>query len=361
MKDKNNEYVYQFKLFLDGIVCKDNEFEIMLDEIVSNNEKYKPSEILKFKQIDDSPNPDIKFKVIGGSSHLSPITEISGQIKSDKDYMILKKEISEEEKDKILEEIFEKIYHYPVILRLFRLGSVFLHDVEITPYSESKEEESISTDLNYAQLIKDRKIYEISQEDKHKLKTILNLFWNPINNEYLPLSKSGNHIFIALEMYNNAFLNTGPYEGRIRFYPSQIAFLISALEALYSTRNEDKRNRVIKRTPMILENFEYKPSKTRKKIKKAYVIRNLYYHGSYSESDLNTWDKLKPIIEEFIDEMFNYARLSILVFLGLSKITRSQKQEFLALIDESSNNKANAEKLKDQIEKLDPKLFIEKL
>ena len=205
------------------------------------------------------------------------------------------------------------------------------------------------------------RIYDITKKDIQKLKKIMALFWNPIIDEFLPISKQVNHIFIALEMYNNAFLNTGPFEGRIRFYQSQIAYLMSALEALFLPKVPNKSITFTLKTriSLILKYFEYDFPQCKKNIGDAYDIRSLYYHASKRKSKLRTFNRIRPIIEEFTNEIFNYARISILVFLGLAIIKSSQKDDFLALIDESLSDDTKAEELKDKIKKLNPKLFIE--
>ncbi|GAI31280.1 unnamed protein product, partial [marine sediment metagenome] len=119
---------------------------------------------------------------------------------------------------------------------------------------------------------------------------------------FLPISKEPvNHIFVALEMYNNAFINIGPIEGRIRISQSQIAFLISALEALYLDKDitESMTRKLAQRVATVLKLLGYNSLDKYKEIKKAYGIRSDYYHSNIVESknEIKDWEKLKKNIK----------------------------------------------------------------
>ena len=252
-------------------------------------------------------------------------------------------------------EIFSKIYIYPIILRLFRLGSVFIHSIVIEPPNSSDSKKRNEIHINYAQLIKDRKIYEITERDKQELKFFLDILQKPISDVFLPMSKEPvNHIFVALEMYNNAFLNIGPMEGRIRYYQSQIAFLISALEALYLEKEptESMTRKLGQRVASVFKLLGYDSLESYKNIKDAYAIRSNYYHSNVAESknEIKKWRKLMKNIKNISKEIFQFARISILIFLELDIVKKSQKEEFLKLIDENFLDERKAAVLKNKIE-----------
>lgn len=334
------KYTCKFTLFLDGIDCKEKEIEI-----------YKNLKIRGIRDPVPSSNLEIKLEVIDSSSILFPLTELSGQFKSDKDCGDLSNT-----------EIFAKIYIYPVILRLFRLGAVFLHSIVIEPFNSSDSKKERVIDMNYASLIKDRKVYEITEKDKQDLKKIMKILQKPVSDVFLPMSKEPvNHIFVALEMYNNAFLNIGPMEGRVRYYQSQIAFLISALEALYLTKVPigSITRRLGQRVATVFKILGDNSLRSYKKITEAYTIRSNYYHSNVvSKKKVKEWNLLKDRIGNLSKDIFQFVRISILVFLELSIFRKSQKVEFLTLIDNSLLDEGKATELKIKIDKLDTKFFI---
>ncbi len=303
------KYTYKFKLFLDGIVCKDEEIEICKNLIIRRI--IDPGSLT---------NLEIKFQVIDSSPKLFPLTELSGLFKSDKDWGSLSKT-----------EISEKVYIYPAILRLFRLGAVFLHSIVIEPYNNTDSKKERIIDMNYASLIKYRKYYEINKEDKEVLEKIMNILQKPVTDVFLPMAKeSVNHVFVALEMYNNAFLNIGTMEGRVRYYPSLIAFLVGALEALYLTgENEGSITRRLgQRAAIVLKPFiNYHPQEIYNKVKDAYNIRSKYIHGDALPKKF----KEKESLEVLSIAIFEFVRISILIFLQLSIIDNEndKKKNFL--------------------------------
>lgn len=155
---------------------------------------------------------------------------------------------------------------------------------------------------------------------------------------------------------------SGTYEGRIRFFQSQIAFLISALEALYLDKNitESMTRKLGQRVATVLKFFGYKSLDTYKDIKRGYTIRSNYYHSNIVklEKEIKKWQNPRKKIETISEQFFQFVRISILVFLELDKIQKSQKEEFLALIDESLLDEGKAIELKNKIDVLNTKSFI---
>jgi hypothetical protein len=329
--------VYKYKVYLDGISCEDG-VEIDLPEC----------KIRRINKSDRLPNPQKSYKEMHSSLNPYPLTILEGLVQ-------LKKDISEL-KDINIFYHFE-FYINPIILRLYKVGSVFIHSIELYDYDSGKIKRKI--ELNHGKSIRYRKVFDITKKDKEPLAAFFKKFKEPLILSFFPEKNQRkfdhiNHIFAALEMYNNAFINIGPVMGRVRHSQSQISFLMSTLEALYSRKeeNESITRSLRQRTALVLSHFNFKALEIYSKISKLYSFRSDYLHGNVlnykklekkeSKNRIKNWENRYKNLDSLTEEAFEFARISLLIFLGLRKIDYIEKDNFLNLIDKTLVDNRNA-------------------
>jgi len=342
---KNN--VYKYKVYLDGISCED-DVEVDLSEC----------KIRRINKTDRLYNPQKSYKEMCFSQSPYPLTVLEGVVQ-------LKQDISELKDLEVFYHI--KFYIYPIILRLYKVGSVFIYSIDLCDCNSGIIIRKI--ELNHAKLIKYRKIFDISKEDEEPLKAFFKKFKEPLISSFFPEKNERkfehlNHIFVALEMYNNAFINIGPIIGRGRYPQSQVSFLMSTLEALYSRKeeNESITRSLRQRTAAVLSHFNFKALEIYSKISKLYNFRSDYLHGNVlnykklekkvSQDRIKKWEEKYKDLEPLTEEAFDFARFSLLVFIGLGKIDSIEKNGFLTLIDKSLLDENNACELKNSLNEI---------
>ncbi len=226
-------------------------------------------------------------------------------------------------------ELMIELDYISLALKLFRLGSVFVHKVERTSDSLIQKGKTIAGDfLKIKQQIK----YEIKERDIPKINNILVLMGG--KDHLFDLNKKLNPFIIAVERFNNAFLNAENSE-------SSIMFMISSLEALFLKGSElsELSRRLYQRISILLKQFGFNPLLISKILKDAYKIRSKYSHGSKMDFDK---ENIKEV-NEFKIKVMECARISLLIYLQL--VGNIKKENFLTLIDKSLLDDATYSKL----------------
>ena len=217
-------------------------------------------------------------------------------------------------------ELIKEVDYISLALRLFRLGSVFIHKIESTSDSLIQRGKIISGDFRE---IPNRVKYGIKECDIPKIYTILKLIRKK-KQRLFTTSKKLNPFIIAVQQFNNAFLNAESNE-------SSIMYIISCLEALFLKGGElsELSRRLNQRISIFLKPFGFNPLLINKILKKAYSIRSIYSHGS--KVDFKT--KKIENVRDFKIKVMECARISLLIYLQL--IGNISKENLLNLIDNS--------------------------
>ncbi len=217
-------------------------------------------------------------------------------------------------------ELMKEVDYISLALRLFRLGSVFIHKIERISDSLIQRGKTISGDFRE---ISNKVVYGIKECDISNIYTILELIRKKKHYLFIT-SKKLNPIIIALQRFDNAFLNAESSE-------SSIMFVISCLEALFLKGGElsELSRRLNQRISIFLKPFGFDPLLINDLLKKAYSVRSTYSHGSKVDF------KKKKIenVREFKINVMECARISLLIYLQLVGII--SKENLLNLIDKS--------------------------
>lgn len=206
--------------------------------------------------------------------------------------------------------------------RLFRLGSIFFNKCEMRASSVLFGN---PIQLMPKILIKNRFKYGLLVKDIPKTMKIYELINTPtLRRIILDKSEKLHVIKIALERYENAFLNSENSQ-------SIISYVSSSLEALFLGRYEDGTitRRLTQRISVIFKIFGFDPFLISEIVKKVYSIRSNYTHGSNV--------RLKDLGLESFDCLVKMAlecnRISILIYLQLN--SKINKVNLLNLIDKA--------------------------
>ena len=100
------------------------------------------------------------------------------------------------------------------------------------------------------------------------------------------------------------------------------------------------------RTAKLLSFLGFKPTEVRKNIEKAYLFRNKVSHGMpISKKEAGTIEELKTILD--------YLRLSLIIFISLSKI---KKNEFVHLVDSALIDINSSLKLNNELQEISERI-----
>lgn len=128
----------------------------------------------------------------------------------------------------------------------------------------------------------------------------------------------------------------------------QITSAITSLEALYLKGGEvsELLHRLSQRAAAVIGHCGLDTIKINEDLKASYKIRNAYVHGSVTSRrvDEETLKRAKKVL--------TYARISLLVFLQLQKLTKKAKEQFIKDIDESLLEHNKYLHLKENIKEL---------
>lgn len=348
------------KIFLDGIWLDREQLQInenlKIKRIKSSDFETHSPEILKqqFGPFGNFPYVVLKYKI-------SLNFEIKNQIQLQKE---------------LLKRIRLLIYAF----LLFRFGSIFSNKC-IQPIIRPNNREIIFqavsgfgytsceadftkgqiTHLNPHLYIRSRYTYIIFEKDLAKINEFITIINKSEIRELLfPESKKSNYITIAINRYQNAFLNAENLE-------SQISYAISCLEALFSESPGELKRKLYQRISKIFNIFGFNPLITNDIIRSAYNVRSNYSHGVVTTKNREELERLSRSI-------LQCARISLLFFLQIDlalqkkknfiylnrrefegakerQLIKERKRNFLKIIDNSLINDKSYERLQKFIQK----------
>ncbi len=284
------------------------EVKIWIDGLWLEDEEYQINENLKLRRLRQE---DIEFIKKEGYNRYEPTESASFPTTILEMKTIYKSESETQDGKRILlkSEIHKEIKIITIAFRLFRLGSVFT-----TRYEMRVKSFLLGGFLKIYPyiLLKNRYLYGLKKRDIPLLREFIKIIsQHELIEIFLINSKGQNHIYIALQRFNNAFLNAENTE-------SIITYAISCLEALYLKKSEqgELSHRLSQRVSIIFKIFNFDSLSIYNIIKKAYKIRSLYSHGSMVKPKDLSFKNLN--LEKII---LNCARFSIFLNLQLfSKI-----------------------------------------
>lgn len=227
-------------------------------------------------------------------------------------------------------EVSMEIEKLMLVLRLFRVGSV--SNVRTVWKSESVLEFTGGM-VSFGGLISESYKYSLSKADVPKLKEFFEKILPLIPpNLYDPATRQVDYSVIAVQRYNDAI-------SKPEIFESRLTFAVMALEALYLKENEreELEHRLSQRLARLLSFCGYEPIEVYNTMKESYGLRSSFVHGSPIPEE-----KLKGIAK-MGQEVIEYARLSIVLFLLLKQVT--EKDKFLSLIDHSLLSENAVDKL----------------
>lgn len=227
-------------------------------------------------------------------------------------------------------EVHKEIEKLMLVLRLFRVGSV--SNVRTVWNSESILEFGVGS-ISFGGLLSESYKYSLSKEDVPKLKVFFEKILPLVPpNLYDPAIKQVDYSVIAVQRYNDAI-------SKPEIFESRLSFAIMALEALYLKENEreELEHRLSQRLARLLGFCGYEPIEVYNTMKESYDLRSSFVHGSPIPEE-----RLKGIAK-MGQEVIEYARLSIVLFLLLKQVT--EKDKFLSLIDHSLLSENAVDKL----------------
>lgn len=232
-------------------------------------------------------------------------------------------------------EVSKEIEKLMLVLRLFRVGSV--SNVRTVWKSESILG-FMEGMVSVGGLLSESYKYSLSKADVPKLKEFFEKIIPLIPpNLYDTAVKQVDYSVIAVQRYNDAI-------SKPEIFESRLTFAIMALEALYLKENEreELEHRLSQRLARLLSFCGYEPIEVYNTMKESYGLRSSFVHGSPIPEE-----KLKDIAK-MGQEVIEYARLSIVLFLLLKQVT--EKDKFLSLIDHSLLSENAFDKLEKTLE-----------
>lgn len=236
-------------------------------------------------------------------------------------------------------EIIEKLQRTLQIFRLYRLGSVRslwndrMKFSVIWPFGIGSSE--------YQSRFSETQKYVVKESEIEEFKNFCKAL-----EPFIVKKKEETILSIAIERYNNALLEPVDLQRKIMI-------AIMGLESLYSMPKERGENRykLSLRTTKLLSFLGFKPTEVRKNIEKAYSIRNKVSHGMpISKKEACKIEELNTILD--------YLRLSLIIFLSLSKIT---KNEFVHLVDSALIDVNSSLKLNNELQEIAERISIIKV
>jgi len=233
-------------------------------------------------------------------------------------------------------ELVKELLFLDWAILLFRSAPVFRIETKCKVISLFRRGTTISSGVLSIRTVEK---YTINSENIEELKAIIKLFrTQKIRKIFQVPHNKPNHINIALNRYQNAFL----YSENI---PQKITSLISCLEALLSEGAQELKRRLCQRVSIILKTIGFNPLIVNEEIDLAYRIRNKYSHGSA----INLKNVIKQNVNDFIKNLIEYTRLCFLISMQIHPM--KTKKEYLKLIDISLLDENSYLKLVNQINK----------
>lgn len=229
---------------------------------------------------------------------------------------------------KYLNEIEKDIDLIMTLLRLFKLGSVYIEKGEYYQEIPPWLPRTISNG-NF----RDRYNYIITSEDIPKIQKLYRI----IQSNLSIISNPKSPIHIAFQRYTDVLINGGNVE-------SDITTTINCLEALYLNENDELSRRLSQRVSGIIRFFDVESKKVYGDIKTAYNVRSKYIHGQVINEKRRKEIRDMQLAKHILD----YARISILVFIQLN--SWKNKDDLIQIIDNSLLDLEDYKELKEKIE-----------
>ncbi len=236
-----------------------------------------------------------------------------------------------------------KVYKALCILRLFRVSAV-----DAVSYEMRRIEKPLR--LNCGTITSRgtsrQHKYSIAQGDVAHLRR----FWKRVSPVlpqvvFEPSAEEADCVSIAYHRYCNAVLQGGLWERRV-------ATAVMGLEALFLEGDGELKYRLGLRVARVLGLLGLDPHKVTKELRDAYDVRSKYVHGSaLSKAKKKTIGAGCDGQNVFTLNVFNYLRLSILVWLVISPGNKKplSKRELLQLIDRSMVDSSQARVLEEHL------------
>jgi hypothetical protein len=175
--------------------------------------------------------------------------------------------------------------------------------------------------------------YRLSLDDSDRLEEFIDRIGPLIPEKIAGYSQGkSDHLVISVQRYEDALLKKDIVESRI-------SSAVMCLEALYLRRSErmELSRRFRQRIAKILSFFGHSPLDVYRHLTRAYEIRSDFVHGA------PFLEEHREKATEIVDNVLEYARLSILLFLQLKK--KHKKKKFIELIDRALLDPKASEKL----------------
>lgn len=230
-------------------------------------------------------------------------------------------------------ELWKKLERIVMILRLFRLGSVYslwndvMKDSVIWPSGKS----SMWSHSGYSELHK----YVIQETEADALRKFFEALEPLVRSDKTEESAG---FSIAITRYSNALLDPVDTERKLMT-------AMMALESLYSLPSDKGEigYKISIRTAKLLSFLGFKPTEVRKNVEKSYYIRSRVAHGLVVD------EKKVGKITDLLNILLEYVRLSLIVFII---VRPSQKNKFVLSIDSSLVDVNSSLEVKNQIVKI---------
>ena len=191
--------------------------------------------------------------------------------------------------------------------------------------------------INRHLFIRRRSTYVISEKDLSNInESFANINKSEIRELLFPGPKKSNYITIALNRYQNAFLNAESFE-------SQISYAISCLEALFSASPGELKRKLYQRISKIFNIIGFNPLIIYDIISRAYNVRSNYSHGVVTTINREKLEKLSKSI-------LQCARISLLFFLQIDGAL--QKKKNFAYLNKKEIEGVKEAKLKKERKKI---------
>lgn len=230
---------------------------------------------------------------------------------------------------KITPYVYDELERIILTLRLYKIGSIFRMRTSWQPKSILSFGGETGRRSGWVSSYK----YPITKSDLDHLPTFAKRIKPliPIEGDFARLNMS-RFSGIAVQRYSDALLKPEPNENKL-------AYAIMGLEALYLKKTEraELSRRLGQRAATVLKSYGKSPVKVFNILIRAYEIRSDFVHGSPLHEE-------KPQeMKALLDNVLEYLRLSLLIFLILSE--KVEKERILTLIDNAMLERHALEKL----------------
>jgi len=209
----------------------------------------------------------------------------------------------------------EELRRYTAILRLFASSPV---------WSLRREGAGLGTTISTRYV--GRSVYKLSEE---KISDLL-AFWNAEGETHIKrlMNNREDYLAYSFNQYSELVVFQGPP-------PLVVGQLIAILESIYKFEERSNSSTVKQRASKLLGLVGFNPLEVHKTLNDAYSIRNKVFHGEATDAKTNAE------ATELTRSLFDYVRLSILIFLYVA-----DKKNFLKTLSDSLLDHSLEEKIR---------------